>query len=240
MKSRFICVVAGALAIATAMTAGESEARIRVRVRGGIGRRGFVGGRVVYRGGGYRGGYYGGRGYGFGPFLLGYGLGRVGGYRGYGYGYPAYGYNNYPSYGYGSPTYTNSYGTSGAVTTNGSSTNTVVPNQLPEAQNAGSGGTVQIAYPASSGPVVHYSLNGADQALNPGKIQSFPNDRRWIVQFDRGGGFGSARYTLSDGLYKFKTTDHGWELVRAASNALGPETEIHQRSPVEAPPSPKL
>lgn len=178
--------------------------------RGGsgyYGNRGYYGGSGYY--GGYYPGYYGGNGLGYG--LLGYGLGYGMGYnRGYYGGYGGYGGNGYG----GSPYAGSSYGGSNY-------------NYAP--QVVSTGGPISIEYPSGLGPLVNYSLNGNPYSIRPGQSQNFVNDRNWIVEFDRGSGFGPARYTLHDGHFKFKQTNYGWELVRATT-----------MSAAERPPQPML
>lgn len=235
-KLAVIALVGSALALTPAV----SWARGGGGFRGGGGYRGGGyggyrgGGFGGYRGGGYRGGigYYGGRGYygGFGRgYYGGYGRGYSGGYgRGYyggyypgyglafglgyglggygrGYGYGGYGY---PSYGYG---YSNSATPVYSSTAVATSMN-VVPN-LPA--TAATGGTIALEYPAGNGPTMNFSLNGTPYRIQPGQTQQVVNDRNWIVEFDRGSGNGTARYSLTDGRFKFKPTDRGWELMRA-------------------------
>lgn len=120
---------------------------------------------------------------------------RVGGYGGYGYGC-TYSYGN----GYGSPGY---YATSAVVSSN------VLPNA------PATGGTILIDYPAGSGPAMNFSLNGMPYRIQPGETHHLVNDRHGIVEIDRGSGFGTAHYSLTDGRFKIKATDHGWGLMRA-------------------------
>jgi hypothetical protein len=47
-----------------------------------------------------------------------------------------------------------------------------------------------------------------------GYSQKLTGRPSWIVEFDRGGSFGTARYTVTQGAYKFIATDRGWDLVQ--------------------------
>lgn len=86
-----------------------------------------------------------------------------------------------------------------------------------------SAGDVVILFPTDgSEAVVDYALNGSSYSMRTGQTQRFPNDRRWTIEFNRGGDFGTARYSLSPGTFKFKITDRGRELVRAASDLPTP------------------
>ena len=40
-----------------------------------------------------------------------------------------------------------------------------------------------------------------------------------VIEFDRGGDLGVARYELTSGLYTFVVGDNGWELLRDSNNA---------------------
>jgi plastocyanin len=119
--------VAGGIAAVLLATCLASEGNAQHRGGGGGGSRGsgYHGGYhgaayhgatyhgAAYHGGGYHGGYYHGdyhgRGYGYGGFAVGYGVGRY--YGGYPYyyggnygGYPYYSNDYYPTYAYSYPT----------------------------------------------------------------------------------------------------------------------------------------
>ncbi len=62
---------------------------------------------------------------------------------------------------------------------------------------------------------VAYSLNGTRYDMPPGHGQKLTSRPAWTVEFDRGGEFGTARYTLKEaGTYSFVATERGWELAR--------------------------
>jgi hypothetical protein len=179
--------------------------------------------------------YYGGPGYyGYGftnrpSYNAGYGVGRAVGAATNGAGFYSGSY-----YGNGSnfsgPGYTTYYGGASvadqpSVMPGDRSMNR--PMNLTFARQNFSGRPVSITYPGKTGPALQYLLNGTEHTIRPGGAATFVNDRRWIIQFDRGADNGTARYTLSDGIFKFKSTDHGWELVRAANDAQ-PDEEVAQ------------
>lgn len=179
---------------------------------------GYYGGRGGgYYGGGYRGGvgigigsgYYGSGYYGSG---LSIGIGRP-----YGYGYRGYGSGGYRPYGAG---YGGYYGTPQYYST----PTYIQPAPVYTVPSAPiSTGDVTILFPSDgTEAVVDYTLNGNSYSMRTGQSQRFPNDRLWTIEFDRGGDFGTARYSLSPGTFKFKLTDRGWELVRAASDLPTP------------------
>lgn len=74
-----------------------------------------------------------------------------------------------------------------------------------------------LVNPTASRGTINYNLNGNHYVSEPGmqqKLPILPNGRPWVVEFDRGGKFGAAAYTLSPGTYYFTPTDLGWQLYR--------------------------
>jgi hypothetical protein len=67
-----------------------------------------------------------------------------------------------------------------------------------------------------------YSLNSAPFDLYSGYVQKLTTRDSWVVEFDRGGNFGTARYTLTRGNYRFSATDRGWDLVRESDAPAAP------------------
>ena len=61
---------------------------------------------------------------------------------------------------------------------------------------------------------MHYRVNGQNFTIQPGQRQPLPVGHRYVVEFDRGGGFGSAKDTVEHGAYAFTETSRGWELRR--------------------------
>ena len=61
---------------------------------------------------------------------------------------------------------------------------------------------------------VSYSLNQQQFTMKNGETQTLPVGETWIIEFDRGGNFGVARYTLANENYKFAQTERGWELYK--------------------------
>jgi hypothetical protein len=66
----------------------------------------------------------------------------------------------------------------------------------------------------STKSTINYNLNGNHYVMEPGMAQRLENDRKWIVDFDRGQGLGPADYTLEAGTYHFTPTDLGWQLYK--------------------------
>ncbi|MFH1922704.1 MAG: hypothetical protein ABIP48_22805 [Planctomycetota bacterium] len=61
---------------------------------------------------------------------------------------------------------------------------------------------------------VNYNVNNNPFSIKPGFTQTLPGGRDWVVVFDRGSSFGQAKYTPSEGTYKFTLTEKGWDLFR--------------------------
>ncbi|HEX5103742.1 MAG TPA: hypothetical protein VFV87_08035 [Pirellulaceae bacterium] len=84
--------------------------------------------------------------------------------------------------------------------------------------------TVQNA--AGKSVAVSFLMDAQDVALRDGEVRTFSGRSSRVVEFDRGGDFGSARYDLAPGDYQFVISDRGWDLVRkpaaAASTATRP------------------
>ena len=61
---------------------------------------------------------------------------------------------------------------------------------------------------------VHYNVSKEQFSMLPDYRQTLPGGKTYVVEFDRGGGHGKARYSVKDGAYAFTPTDRGWELYR--------------------------
>jgi hypothetical protein len=105
----------------------------------------------------------------------------------------------------------------------------ILGNPLPGANF--SGNPIRIVNPASSRTTLSYTLNGVAYKIQPGESQDLREDRAWVIEFNRGGDFGQARYGLQTGMYSFSVTDHGWELYR------GPLVQTSGSAPISPPPS---
>ena len=71
-----------------------------------------------------------------------------------------------------------------------------------------------LVNPATSGANVTYTANGARYVMEPGWSQKLPAGSSWVVDFDRGGAWGHATYTVNDGTYYFTPGENGWNLYR--------------------------
>ncbi|MGE0608868.1 MAG: hypothetical protein AB7O62_17365 [Pirellulales bacterium] len=102
-----------------------------------------------------------------------------------------------------------------AERTTGTPTLAKRPNSLPDNEARG----VTIRNPTASGGRVAFVVDGANElALNPGQVKTLGDKSSVVVEFDRGGDFGTAERELSAGSYRFVVTDEGWDLEREASN----------------------
>jgi hypothetical protein len=85
---------------------------------------------------------------------------------------------------------------------------------VPDAEGAPMTSGTMLISPKRNGSTVKYVLDGQEYTMRPGSSQRLPANRRWVIEFDRGGREGQSQYTLSKGTYYFEPTDHGWELYR--------------------------
>jgi hypothetical protein len=82
-----------------------------------------------------------------------------------------------------------------------------------DASNPAPAADIQLLNPAQNRVTLRYSLNG-------GAVQSLPAgttvqiNQVVVITFDRGGGAGRARFSLTDGAYKFVPANGVWTLVR--------------------------
>jgi hypothetical protein len=83
-------------------------------------------------------------------------------------------------------------------------------------QSSGPVKKIKIVNPSDSGGNVRYTLNGSEYSIKPGDVQILADDRQWVIDFSSGGTKGDVRYTLSAGTFKFKVTQTGWDLMKAA------------------------
>jgi hypothetical protein len=89
----------------------------------------------------------------------------------------------------------------------------VPSNPLPQVPTT-SGIGVVVSNPESNGASISFIARGRRYTLAPGYQQVVARSGSTEVRFDRGGSFGTARYTLRDGIYQFTVTDGGWNLFR--------------------------
>ena len=143
------------------------------------------------------GGYGYGRSYGYGRY------GSPGWGSGYGYGYPrGWGYGNYGG----------SYYSDGYYTQPGMSYSPTF-----QVQQAYDGPGVAIRN--KTDVELNFTVDDSRQmSIEPGETVRLAENARFTISFDRGSDFGSARYTVHEGLYEFTPTENGWELYRQKSD----------------------
>lgn len=91
----------------------------------------------------------------------------------------------------------------------------------PARSSAASAGTLQIWNNAGRQVPVAFLVDSREVELADGQSHSLHGGKQRIVEFDRGGSFGTARYALTEGEYKFVITSRGWDLVRKRPAASG-------------------
>lgn len=90
-----------------------------------------------------------------------------------------------------------------------------LPNAAPGADYQG---RILLLNPDDNGGEIYYLLDNEEFSMQPGMLQDLEADAI-EVRFNRGPGFGDARYTLRPGTFKFIVRDNGWELVRTKFEA---------------------
>jgi hypothetical protein len=91
------------------------------------------------------------------------------------------------------------------VTPIGSAPSAVASNPLPTAE-------ITLRNPNENGVTLKFSLSGVSYSLPPGYTQKI--HQVCVIKFDRGGSAGTARYTLSEGTYKFQAARGAWDLFK--------------------------
>ncbi len=82
-------------------------------------------------------------------------------------------------------------------------------------------GGILIGNPEENAGSIKYVLASVHPYdLKPGFRQHLPASQSWLIEFDRGGTFGAAKYTLAEGIYDFKVGDKGWDMVTRPLKAV--------------------
>jgi hypothetical protein len=89
-------------------------------------------------------------------------------------------------------------------------------------KNSVATGRVTIKNAAAQDVGVAFLIDGDQAELADGETQSFTGAGSRIVEFDRGGDFGSTRMALTPGHYEFVVGEKGWQLVRNAAQSVDP------------------
>lgn len=73
---------------------------------------------------------------------------------------------------------------------------------------------ITVLNPEANGADVTFLADEEVVALKSGYFSKMETRSKLTIEFDRGGEFGSARYTLTEGTYRFDVTERGWELFK--------------------------
>ncbi len=76
--------------------------------------------------------------------------------------------------------------------------------------------TVRIVNPAETQTTLGFAVNGQPYSLEAGQTRDLELTANEVIEFDRGSGNDTARYSLSDGVYQFAATPQGWELYHSS------------------------
>jgi hypothetical protein len=105
---------------------------------------------------------------------------------------------------------------SGVPSNNVASTTPRLP--APPTRSAAFGSPVVIRNSSGKGVPVAFLVDDRSEELGDGQSRTFSGSSH-VVEFDRGGDLGTARYELTAGVYAFAVTDSGWELVRETNSS---------------------
>lgn len=91
----------------------------------------------------------------------------------------------------------------------------VASNSLPAppTRTASTGSPVVIRNSSNKGVPVAFLVDEKSEELRDGQTRTYSGSSH-VVEYDRGGNLGTARYELTGGLYSFVVGNNGWELLR--------------------------
>jgi hypothetical protein len=81
---------------------------------------------------------------------------------------------------------------------------------------------------------VSFLVDGQDVELSEGGTRTFVGRTQRVIQYDRGGRFGSTQQELTGGQYEFRITASGWDLVRRPDVVPSSRTAVRANSLPEA------
>ncbi|HEU5115814.1 MAG TPA: hypothetical protein VFT74_03985 [Isosphaeraceae bacterium] len=84
--------------------------------------------------------------------------------------------------------------------------------------------SVSVINPDDYGVDLKFTADGKSYSLPSGYTQNLDLTSTSVIAFDRGSQFGNARYTVSNGSYEFKYTEHGWDLYKKPVSNPVPNT----------------
>ncbi|HVJ67595.1 MAG TPA: hypothetical protein VM510_06410 [Caulifigura sp.] len=88
-----------------------------------------------------------------------------------------------------------------------------------------SGPPVQLVNDSSTGGDVWFLIDGQEKSLKPGETLDLQGGQPHLVEFNTAGQSGDVKFTLYQGLYKFKVGAEGWGLFKSSSQ---PSMAAHQ------------
>jgi hypothetical protein len=92
---------------------------------------------------------------------------------------------------------------------------------------------VLIRNPAKTETTLSYTIDSQDEhEIAPGQSQRLTAKRTYVIDFDRGGDFGHACYSIYEGWYQFTLSDRGWELFRQQGPMPADETTKVKANPL--------
>ncbi len=98
---------------------------------------------------------------------------------------------------------------------------------------------VAIRNPAKNDVALSYTIDSQDgHEIAAGQTVRLTTKRTYVIDFDRGGDFGHACYSIYEGWYQFTLTDRGWELFRQLGPMPADETALTEKAKVKANPLP--
>jgi hypothetical protein len=102
----------------------------------------------------------------------------------------------------------NSYG---AVTSSPNVASNSLP--APPTRTVATGSPVVIRNSGNKGVPVAFLVDDKSEELRDGQTRTYSGSSH-VIEYDRGGNLGTARYELTGGLYSFVVGNNGWELLR--------------------------
>jgi hypothetical protein len=104
---------------------------------------------------------------------------------------------------------------------------TAQSNALPAYQGRG----ISIRNPVETNTAVTFVVDSRrENELSPGESHSLSEKSSYVIEFDRGGEFGTARHVVNEGSYEFVATDRGWDLRRLDVLPTGPNSTTVRRN----------
>jgi hypothetical protein len=94
---------------------------------------------------------------------------------------------------------------------------------------------ITIRNPEKYSTPLTFKLNEQQVRLEPGQQTTVTFDRSFNIEFDRGGQYGTQRYSMQDGNFEFIVGDRGWDLRRYTEAA---STSPQLNNPLPANPLP--